>query len=236
MTSPSRHGFWGNSGFRYIAQSTLVVWDPNSTRSGRYNSESNLNPVTNLYPIICARELELGFTTVTLVNSYSDLSSIDLSQFDHVWDIGYDTVIPLATQYQYRNYLHNYGSLFVLGENANFIDRNDSIADLVQLAGGGSVSCSSTAYGTFTDSVQSQFLLANNSSSITWYAPGEFSQIGTGTAITSGQVAVMWKTGSLSAAPYGAIVAVLDTTFMTTPDATTNLPFFDNLSLCLSIK
>ena len=79
-----------------------------------------------------------------------------------------------------------------------------------------------------------------------FYAPNYFTNYGTGTPIASGSYgpsAVVWKTGSLSNAPAGAIVSVLDINFIVNPAYGSNYNgaqwqpnFVDNISIVLNKK
>ena len=85
--------------------------------------------------------------------------------------------------------------------------------------GGGSVG---GAGGATTDilNISSEFLIANNTSTVQLNAGGSFGSIGNGTPIVTNSAdgstgyATIWKTGSLSLATKGAIVVVLDINFL----------------------
>lgn len=114
---------------------------------------------------------------------------------------------------KYTTYLQNGGGLFILGENDGFPVRNKNICDFISGLGAGTIDTQGSADGILT--VENEFLLANITNTVSFDAPAAFSQIGTGTSITSrlgspAAAAVVWKTGSLSLAPKGAIVSVLD--------------------------
>ena len=173
---------------------------------------------------ITASELSLGNTTTVL--TYSALPA-DLSEYDHIWDIGLsDGTQPLLPAAKFTTYLQQGGGLFILGEHAGFNTRNGDLASFITGLGGGNIQTSND-YCNSNLIVESEFLIANNRS--TWQPPtsGRFSSIGTGTPITrdlnvnptfgtTGTTghAVVWKTGSLSLAPKGAIVVVLEINFL----------------------
>jgi hypothetical protein len=243
----------GRLGFRYnrppdrgYKKNVLVFYDPLTDGPGGntnyYNTSQDLKPATDIYPVIQARASFLG-STITLVESYADLNNLDLFQFSQIWDIGYASPYlsnPSDPTNKLYGYLQSGGAMFILGENSNFGVRDDAVDIFVTGIGGGNIVRSSTQYSYSAEvTVQPEFLLSNASNSIVFGRPGTFSSLGSGTAITtafasSEYVAAMWKTGSLSGAPSGAIVSVLDINFFV--GFNQNLPFIDNLILSLNRK
>lgn len=138
---------------------------------------------------------------------------------------------------KYKTYLQNGGGLFILGENASFPVRNKDIAKFLTELGGGSVETPSTA-SSDTQTVASEFLLANNSSTISFGAGGLFGALGNGTSICSllfgGSTAAVWKTGSLSVVPKGAVVSVLDINFLSSNFTSSSQLFAANVSQILN--
>jgi hypothetical protein len=134
------------------------------------------------------------------------------------------------------------GGFFLLGENAGFIFKDNTIETFVGTAGGGVVTVDESIEPTvYTVTVQPEFLIANQDSVLPLTAPGLFDAIGTGTPMTSAPLfpaplwypAVCWKTGSLANAPKGAITSVLDINFI--PDGGyQNLNFIDNIILTMN--
>ena len=142
--------------------------------------------------------------------------------------------------------------MFFLGENVGgFLPRDNSICSLINSISSGTASISSYyppySPGGLSESISPEFLIDNNSSTVTYYTPGFFSGYSTGTPISNGgpgASGVIWKTGSLSGAPAGAVVVVLDVNFLLDP--TTGYgnysgaqwdPYFArNLSLILNRK
>jgi len=215
----------------------IVVWDPASVGNGRYTDD--VNPGTDIFPSISGRESVLGYDAV-LVSSYADLLTTDLTTCSHIWDVGYDTVITTEVQTKYTSFLSNGGALFLLGENASgFIDRDNSIVSTIVAAGGGSVTVKSD-FGNpqFTETIASEFLLANQSNTVGFNGVGSFNTLGSGTNMITGGLgraeAVMWKTGSLTNARKGAIISVLDINFFVGGNYQPN--FIDNLVVCLNKK
>jgi hypothetical protein len=65
----------------------------------------------------------------------SDLLPADLSGFKQVWDIRFDQALNAAAQSEYTSFLQAGGGLFLMGENAGFMSRNDSILSLISSLG-----------------------------------------------------------------------------------------------------
>jgi hypothetical protein len=175
---------------------------------------------------ITATEVSLG-NTVTVITSYSSIPA-NLSQYDHIWDINVQEggaavqtlLVPTGAATKYTTYLQQGGGLFILGENAqNYTPRNNDLASFITNLGGGNVQSSNQSINNSLN-IESEFLIANNRNTVSFLAVGRFSSIGTGTPITKNPIdsltgqAVVWKTGSLSLAPKGAIVVVLDFNFL----------------------
>ena len=179
--------------------------------------------ITNL----TAAESSQG-NTVQIITSYSSVPN-DLSMYDHIWDIDVSQPNISANTAKYTTYLQQGGGLFLLGENTAFAPvRDTNIANFITTLGGGSVTFDTSfpSPNPGTCSVETEFLIANNTNTIIFGACGRFSSIGTGTTITrmSAPVGnypigtpnnvVIWKTGNLSLAPKGAIVVALDINFI----------------------
>jgi hypothetical protein len=218
---------------------------PNYPENGGFDVSVN-----GLAQTVANRESTLGFLT-QVVTSYSILNSLSrdqMNKFAHIWDLGYRTPMSGAATAKYTQYLQDGGALFLLGENTYFNIRNQSICDLINNLGGGSASIryDTAGFGTIGANTASEFLLANGTAGITFYAPNGFTGYGTGTPIANsgiGPPAVMWKTGSLSGARAGAVVSVLDINFLLNPAYGLNYgnaqwqPWFvDNLSIIMNRK
>ena len=168
-------------------------------------------------------EVSLG-NTVDVISSYSNLPT-DLSQYDHIWDInvpdsGQTLLVPTGAAAKYTTYLQQGGGIFLLGEFSAYAARNNDLVSFITNLGGGNIQISPDLIGPDLLNMESEFLLANNTNAVTFNYVGRFSSIGTGTPITRNPIdsstghAVIWKTGSLSLAPKGAIVVVLDFNFL----------------------
>jgi len=245
MFGASRLGFRFSQGDRGVIKDTIVFYDPLTLGPGGntdYYNSGDINPATQLWPKIRDREIALGFTP-RFVTSYAELATLDLTQYAHLWDIGYASPYasnPTNPTTQLTNYLVDGGALLILGENSFFGVRDDAIDTFVTGLGAGTVTRSTTEYYWATDeNVQPEFLQANFDDVVTFSRPGTFSTYGTGTPITTPfiadeYVAVMWKTGSLSAAERGAVISILDINFIT--DNFYNPNFIDNMCICLNRK
>ena len=248
----SRLGFWwrwppGLPDRRLSTNRVLVFYDPYTNVSGNtdyYNTGGDVNPLTGIWPVIQAREIALGFQPELIVG-YNNLPTNLIQQYAHLWDIGYAS--PYTTNPTFNpttllsTYIQEGGAMFMLGENAYFQVRDTTIETFVASLGGGNALSNTPGVPTVvTQTVEPEFRVANQSSTITWGAPAGFDSYGTATPITTGggisPTAVMWKTGSLSNAPKGAIVSVLDINFFGAepfpqyydPD------FIDNLSITMN--
>jgi hypothetical protein len=216
-----------------FSKNVLIVYDLNSTRPGVYDSP-NPNPST-LATNISNREIALGFTPTT-ITSYASLIGTDISKYAHIWDVGYDTLMTTAAAAKYKSYLQTGGAIFLLGENSNFVDRNNNLDNFVEVdLGGGSISISiSSAVVLVNATVSNEFLLSNNDNTVSLNAPGVFTSIGNGTTLVSSELGihgVVWRTNSLSQAPTAAVCSVLDVNFLST-DFDSN--FVDNVSIVLN--
>jgi hypothetical protein len=199
---------------------------------------------------ITTTEVSLG-NTVTVISSYSSIPA-NLSQYDHIWDINVQEgggavqtlLVPTGAAAKYTTYLQQGGGLFILGENAqNYTPRNNDLASFITNIGGGNIQTTNESiYNSLN--IESEFLIANNRNTVSFLAIGRFSSIGTGSPITRNPIdsltgqAVVWKTGSLSLAPKGAIVVVLDFNFLSS-DYASAAPFYSkefvaNVSLILN--
>jgi len=207
---------------------------------------------------ITAVETSLG-NTVSIIATYSSVPS-NLSMYDHIWDVGImlpgtqTLLVPTGVSAKYDTYLKQGGAIFILGENRLFPLRNNDLASFITGMGGGTVTYDPNfpRVATACD-VQSEFLLANSTSTVTFNAIGRFSSIGTGATIVktseeyisdidgsiiypigTGGNAVVWKTGSLSQAPKGAIAVVLDINFLLNITSNNSSQFVQNLSQILN--
>jgi hypothetical protein len=236
----ARLGFWFRPTVvedRSISKSNnvLIVYDPNSVK-GQYGVD--VNPA-DIAATISAREISLGLvpTTITSYSAFLALTPTQIAQYAHIWDVGYDTLIPSNVEDSYAAYLAGGGAMFLLGENGFFVERNGEITNFITNMGGGTVSTTNQTTGIISATIASEFLLANNTSSVTFNNVGRFDATGTGTVMASsgnGVHAAVWKTGSLSNKLTGAIAVVLDINFLVAEN--TQPQFIDNVSIVLNKK
>jgi uncharacterized delta-60 repeat protein len=192
-----------------------------------YNVLDEYGDITEAIAGISAREVELG-KNVTVIAGYSNLPN-DLSSFSHIWDIDVftDQLVTLNSS-KYTTYLQGGGALFLLGERAPFVSRNNTLVTFLNSVGAGSVVLDLVFDSDVEHEVQNQFLLANSNSVVRFPYAGRYSSIGNGISIVKTKVvdgtfpigtggsAVLWSTGSLTNAPKGAIVSVMDVNIWST--------------------
>jgi hypothetical protein len=197
---------------------------------------------------LSGRLIAQGYTPTT-ANTYASLPA-DLSSYGQIWDInvvitGGGTVLTNTEKTKYTNYLQQGGALFLMGENSGGTDsawdaRNISLSSFITEIGGGTVSTNLNEPGVLLFlTVAPEFRIANSDPTTYINAAGQYTSIGTGTRITVEQgAAVCWKTGSLSNAPNGAIVSVLDINFLTAMNQEPyfEVSFVDNLIATLNSK
>ena len=233
-------GFWSNRRImdRSITKSknVLIVYDPNSIRPDMYTTDVNPSSIAST---ISSRETALTFipATVTTYSSFLAIPDVTVENYAHIWDVGYDTYMTEAVETKYANYLATGGAMFLLGENGSFVQRDGDITNFITNMGGGSVTADAQTTGISSATVASEFLLANQTSSVTFNNVGRFGSIGNGTIMASssnGTHAAVWKTGSLTNQPNAALASVLDINFLVGGD--TQGPFIDNLSIVLNQK
>jgi hypothetical protein len=153
--------------------------------------------------------------TVTISNNLL----ADLSGYAQVWDVRFFNAAALdaAAQNIYQDYLVNGGGLFLMGENSNFMDRNNSILSLINMLGGGALGFSGCYDG--VQMVHEPFTGPNTVSQVSYAASGCYTNHGTGEWITSRAdgsmgAGVAFGVGSLTNAMAGALTTILDVNFM----------------------
>jgi hypothetical protein len=242
----SRLGFWYNKpADRGYKNKIGVFYDPLTNGPGGntdYYNSGDANPPVNLYPNLAARISALGYTP-SLITSYSALKALNLYEYAQLWDIGYAS--PYLTNPNdptaiLTSYLQGGGAMFIMGENSNFGVRDDSVDTFITGLGGGNVVRGTTDYPYSVNvTLQAEFLLSNNSNSVDFARPGVFSQVGSGTPMTTAfvdneYVAAMWTTGSLLAAPTGTVMSILDVNFL--KGSYPQNDFIDNTIISLNRK
>lgn len=165
------------------------------------------------------------------VPTVMDVPPASLAGFDEVWDIRFSNSSPLSVSDQalYLAFLQAGKKMFIMGENAFFTTRNNSVIALVASAGGGALTFVVPAQ---TQTVNPPFTLPNPVSSITWNASGGTTSPGSGFFATnsgSSGSAIAWNPGSLANAAAARLVVVFDVNFMQAGASTNENNFFKNL-------
>ena len=217
------------------SNNVLIVYDPNSVK-GQYGSDVDPSEIAST---LTTRETSLGFipATITSYSAFLALTDEQVANYAHIWDVGYDTLMPGTVEDKYATYLASGGALFLLGENGFFVERDGDISNFITDMGGGSVSADAQTTGVLSATVAAEFRLANTTSSVTFNNVGRFGSIGNGTTLASsgnGVHAAVWKTGSLSNKPTGAIAVVLDINHLVGGNIQPD--FVDNVSISLNKK
>jgi hypothetical protein len=175
----------------------------------------------------------------------SDTIPANLSGYVQVWDVRWFNSAALSNSdiAQYVAYLLGGGTMFVVGENALYGIRNNSVIALVAAAGGGSLTY---VVPLQTQTVLAPFTLPNPVSSIYYPAPGGAvgpSHPGTGAFMTldtgNNGSGIWWTKGTLANAANGTLAVVFDPNFMeasadqlhfmTTSQAQNSQNFLNNL-------
>ena len=147
-----------------------------------------------------------------------DMVPADLSPYEEVWDIRFSDslAISAAEESQFLNYLQDGNGLFVMGENSNFMARNNSVLSLIEAAGGGDLDFEVPVD---PQSVVPPFDVPNPVASVDFVAPGGVDGAGSGQFITENGgegTGLAFGVGDLSNAPAGALTTIFDVNFMET--------------------
>lgn len=160
----------------------------------------------------------------------SDTQPASLTGYDQIWDLRFSDASALTSPEQaaYLAFLQSGKRMFVMGENSGFMTRNNSIASLVGLAGGGAL--------TFVAPGDAQTVNApftgGGLTSMVYNAAGGVVLPGTGAFATNnatGGSAVAWNAGTLGNAPAGLLTVVYDVNFMQSGAAADQAQFLANL-------
>lgn len=151
--------------------------------------------------------------TVTVMDS----RPVDLSGYGQVWDVRFNGDIDLAGAAAYRGFVQGGGGLFLMGENASFMARNNAILGLIASLGGASLGFHDC--GTNAQVVHAPFTGPVSVSNVTYQGAGCFGGHGSGEWITSTANGVLgtgvaFGAGSLGHAGAGSLIAMLDVNFM----------------------
>ena len=162
--------------------------------------------------------LELLHLAVGNTVTVSSGIPMNLTPYSQVWDIRFSNTFALTVDQrgQYLDFLQAGGGMFLMGENASFPDRNDSVLAMIAEAGGGSLGF------VVPDSFQTvlaPFTGPNAVSTVSYAAPGGVDGTGSGDWITKVAgleqgTGVAWGVGDLSNAAAGALTVIFDVNFM----------------------
>ena len=143
----------------------------------------------------------------------------DVSAIDQLWDIRFANALSSSEITKLKTILSNGGTVYLLGEHAGFMTRNNSIISFIKDVGGGDVVYGGRS-GTNFHIVESAFRSPNNVINIYEPASSYLSNLGNGTAISktaNGQVfTAVWNSDDLSASYPGKIVLVLGVNIFST--------------------
>lgn len=156
---------------------------------------------------------EAAGNTVSVV----DALPTSLAGYSQVWDVRFNTALNAAGLSGYSAFLNGGGGLFLMGENDNFMSRNNSILSLISSLGGGSVGFNGCYDG--LQKVHAPFTGPNAVANVNYAASGCFTSRGTGGWITSRDdesmgSGIAFGVGSLSGASKGTLTSILDVNFM----------------------
>lgn len=167
----------------------------------------------------------------------SDPVPVNLAGFDQIWDIRFSNSLPISAgeESQFLAFLQAGGNMFVMGENAGFATRNNSVISLVAAAGGGSLTFASPASTqNVSASLQNPNTIATVSYDLPGGAAGGGTTAGTGEFLSSdgaiGGTAIGFAAGTLTNAPAGALAVAFDVNFMQAAGTGNTGLFLENLT------
>ena len=157
------------------------------------------------------------FNAIGVNPTVSDGVPASLAGFSQVWDIRFSNNLALtgADQSEYLAFMQGGGAMFVMGENAGFGTRNNTVLALIAAAGGGVLNFVSP--NSF-ETVDAPFNGPNAVSQVDYAAPGGVNGHGSGQFITDdgagNGAGVAWGKGQLANAPLGGLTVIFDVNFM----------------------
>jgi Putative Ig domain len=152
------------------------------------------------------------------VDTSTGIPTGDLSVYAQIWDTRFNQ-IPLTYEdmLSYKNYLAGGRTLVLIGENAGFATRNNSILAFISELGGGSITLSTPNNG---QTVHAPFTGPNAVTSITILASDGTSNPGTGALMMQDANGIgggiYFARGTLSNAVGGRLMVVFDVNFLGT--------------------
>lgn len=166
-----------------------------------------------------------------------------LAGYTQIYDVRYNNLAPFTVgeMNQYLAFLNvaPNNTIFLMGENASFNQRNGPINQFITLAGGGTIAVPA-ATSTASETVAPQFSAPNNIATVKFAACGRVTTTGLGAFASSesgGGCSLFFGRGALLNALQGALVVVYDVNFIATaPDggAVNEIPFRQNLEQFVS--
>jgi hypothetical protein len=140
-----------------------------------------------------------------------------LSTYKQIWDVRYRTVLTGGDITSYTAYLAAGGSLFAMGENGECCGARDtSVVALITAAGGGTPTLELNSQDTQT--VNPPFNGPTSLPTVTYAAIGGFLTKGNGAFVSTDLLgnggAIVFAPGTLTNAPGGTLISVLDVNFM----------------------
>jgi len=171
--------------------------------------------------------------------TYSTSEVSDLSSYDQVWDVRYQSLSSTATS-NYNTFVQNGGFLYLVTENPTCCGtRNTAVANMISAMGGGSGLTIGGMAGSTSNTitqVNTTYMTSLNGSSIAFAASSAITNYGNGQWLlkdASGKVAgVMWAggAGDLDSDYTGTVITIADVNWL---DATrfsgTNITALDDI-------
>ena len=141
------------------------------------------------------------------------ITKVDLKQYNQVWDMRLQRIIPLQEYSGYINYLSSGGSLVLVGDHVGYRIKNNSIRDFVIAAGGGTLNPvvdDSIEVQEVISPLQGPFPIAGGLTSVKMIWASIFTTAANGKFVakydqTSGST-ILWDRGTLTNAPQGTLV------------------------------
>ena len=212
----------------------LTIEDTLTTANNIGNNALIINGIAE------SSEPELSLSSTDVIDSllqnsaYQTIISNDvpdnISEYDQIWDIRYDNSSAISEEQtqQYLNFLQTGGNLFLIGENSVFGTRNNSILNLIELAGGGELNFALT---NLTQQVLPPFTSPDPvSGNILYEAPGGVTSSGNGQFITIDErergAGVTFFPGNLENAKAGELTTIFDINFLENVDDSIELQNF----------
>jgi len=179
---------------------------------------------------VSAKATAIGLTPTSSVG----IPAGSLNGYSELWDAS-DNPLTASDISRYMTYLTSGGTLYLMGENFVFSDRDNSLVSLINAAGGGSFAITNNHFlePTGHQTIFAPFDGPNPLSLVQFDSPGGITDPGTGAYIAK-QVgglgsAALFSPGKLANAPSGTLIVVLDSDFLWSNGASDAQTFTENL-------